>query len=205
MMLHSQPPVFILPEQEAAAVAFLRSEGFAILCWHREENVNRTAARVFVREQLSAVLAQVHGLSPSDIQIISTHVEAPAIQIGKDRYPLSLSYDGHYAVAAIHSEHSIGVDVMSVVTDFDWRSTAQLYLSPQVFELLNSTDAALQFKTFLQYWAQNEAALKCCGLPLQEWSADIALVLANYKHQSFTMPDGAIIAYAIKNCMHIGN
>jgi 4'-phosphopantetheinyl transferase len=74
-----------------------------------------------------------------------------------------------------------------------------LYLSPQVFERLKNLDIALGFKTFLQCWTQHEAALKCCGLPLQEWNADLALALANCKTQSFTTLDGAIIAYTIKN------
>lgn len=80
----------------------------------------------------------------------------------------------------------IGVDSVSPKRLLDMAppalaALAALYLGTQAFALMgaNSAEPWQARWTFADRWARHEARLKCLGLPLDEWSAELQAQVAD--------------------------
>ncbi|MBI3711730.1 MAG: 4'-phosphopantetheinyl transferase superfamily protein [Burkholderiales bacterium] len=90
------------------------------------------------------------------------------------RFAASFAYEGEYAVFALAEGGSIGIDLVNGNTSFDWRETARLYLGGAESQRIEQCSPDQQIREFFRAWSGLEARLKCLGLPLQEWTIDLA-------------------------------
>lgn len=169
--------VFELPDQIDAACAFYRQNDFVVLFNQAAENHDRAISRTSLRASVKQFLAQASAVDKDKIHLHAEAGQAPYALVEQQRIHLSFSHDQNDAVAAIHRYQNIGIDLLATAIDFDWREVAQLYLSPADNQSIATTPEEQQAEQFATYWAMHEAKLKCCGLALQEWSAELGLHL----------------------------
>ncbi|MYM86358.1 4'-phosphopantetheinyl transferase superfamily protein [Rugamonas sp. FT82W] len=140
-------------------------------------STQREVARQQVRAATSAALAAVLGIPPETIHIDSTPGQPPHITLDGDgrRIGCSFSHEEGYSLAAVNLHGAVGVDLMRVYEVFDWQAVARDYLGPEACAALAATPAADSTLAFVLAWTRHEAALKCHGMQLVEWSEDLAV------------------------------
>ena len=84
---------------------------------------------------------------------------------------LSLSYCAELALVGLCPGASLGIDLAAVTPLPDWEGVARLYLGPRAAARLARLEAGARARQFAQDWAGMEAASKCLGLALEEWTA----------------------------------
>jgi 4'-phosphopantetheinyl transferase len=163
-----------------------------------------------VRSALRETLAALLGQPAASIALVSP-LEG-AIQVASPLFPLrlSISHSPGVSVAAICQGAAIGVDVMQIeaVTPehTEWMRLAGDYLGPQVTAKLQSAPLATFPSVFAQAWTDFEAALKCLGLGLTEWSPELASRLASCRVVVLDLPAnycGSIATGATDSCAAI--
>ncbi|MFC0348514.1 4'-phosphopantetheinyl transferase superfamily protein [Undibacterium danionis] len=195
--------VFEYPNQIDAACAFYRQHDFVVLFNQAEENHDRTVSRTSLRTSVKQFLVLACAVNKDKIQLHAEAGQAPYAQVEQQRIFLSFSYDQNYAVAAIHRYQNIGIDLLATAIDFDWRDVARLYLSPADNQGIANAPEEQQAKEFAACWAMHESRLKCCGLALQEWSAELDVQLNRcevhvlHSHENFALPKNLVMALAI--------
>jgi phosphopantetheinyl transferase len=82
------------------------------------------------------------------------------------------------SVAAIGRGCAVGVDLMQADPRTPamqgWRLVARDYLGQSVSLLLDNMPPTQRTVAFTEAWTRLESCLKCNGLPLTEWSSDLA-------------------------------
>lgn len=115
---------------------------------------------------------------------------------------LSLSYCGELALVGICPGTSIGIDLAAVTPLPDWEGVARLYLGPLTWARLAGLEADARAREFARDWAGMEAASKCLGLALEEWTparqqrlqtCQLSVSLVRWPDA----PDGAEFAWAL--------
>lgn len=195
--------VFALPYQIDAACAFYRQYDFVVLFNQAAENHDRTISRTSLRASVKQFLAQAGAVDKDKIHLHAEAGQAPYAQIQKERISLSFSHDRNYAAAAIHRYQNIGIDLLATDIDFNWRDVARLYLSSTDYQLIESLPDIRQAHQFAVCWAMYEAKLKYCGIPLQEWCAELEQGFSRCKARIFdetldcALPPNVLIALAL--------
>ncbi|MBR7798762.1 4'-phosphopantetheinyl transferase family protein [Undibacterium fentianense] len=198
--------VFEFPNQIDAACAFYRQHDFVVLFNQAEGNHDRTISRTSLRAAVKQFLGLACAVDKDKIQLHAEAGQAPYAQVDGERIFLSFSHDQNYAVAAIHRYQNIGIDLLATAIDFDWREVARLYLSPVDNQGIANAPEELQAKEFAACWAIHEARLKCCGLALQEWSAELDVQLNQcevhvlHTHENFALPKNLVMALTFGFC-----
>nr|WP_315476191.1 hypothetical protein [uncultured Undibacterium sp.] len=200
-MLHVTPPVFVQPSQHQAALAFLREHSYVILILQGAQNRDRVQARRYIRFVVCKFLSDAFQVPLSSIEIRSTPGEAPIAFVEGKKLAISMSYDEDYAIAAIHLQRHIGIDLSVSLPDFDWGAVAALYLGTDLLLAIEKQSAQeghkQQANIFLSYWLLHEAKLKCCGLVLQEWTQALETQLATCQFLLVPTLQAPFIACAI--------
>ena len=153
---------------------------------------NRRVARSLVRSALRETLAALLGQPAASIALVSP--SGGAIRVASPLFPLSLSisHSTGISVAAICQGLAIGIDVMQIeaVTpgQTEWMRLAGDYLGPQVKAKLQNAPPETFPSVFAQAWTDFEAALKCLGLGLTEWSPKLASRLASCRVVALDLP-----------------
>lgn len=142
------------------------------LVWHCQTDGAhpRAAARQLLHQRLAHYLQRPGPEVP--LQFIPG--QAPAVEARWQRLPLSLSlsYCGGQALVGICPGASLGLDLATVTALPDWEGVARLYLGPLAVARLAGLEAGPRARQFARDWAGMEAAGKCLGLALEEWSAE---------------------------------
>lgn len=115
---------------------------------------------------------------------------------------LSLSYCDELALVGLCPGASIGIDLAAVTPLPDWEGVARLYLGPQAAAKLAGLGADARARQFAQDWAGMEAASKCLGLALEEWTPArqqrLQACQLSVSHVRWPdAPDGAEFAWAL--------
>jgi 4'-phosphopantetheinyl transferase len=156
----------------------------------------REAARRTIREALLAALAAMSGLPPERIALHAAPGEAPYALLGDGaatrRVALSISHDGELSLAAVSLTSQVGIDVTRIVDFPDWQGVARDYLGPSIAAHLSSLPSAERPLAFARAWSEREARLKCLGIQLAEWNADVEDRLAACRCQALDLPDGYV-------------
>jgi 4'-phosphopantetheinyl transferase len=181
------------PQHQWLAVQALRStQAMTVISIATPATENRRVARSLIRSALRETLAALLGQPAASIALVSPL--GRAIYVDSTICPLSLSI-GHspgISVAAICQGAAIGIDVMQIeaVTHGhpDWLRLAGDYLGPQVTAKLHSAPPATFQSVFVQAWTDFEAALKCLGLGLTEWSPELSSRLASCRIMALDLP-----------------
>ena len=118
---------------------------------------------------------------------------------------LSLSYCDELALVGLCPGASLGIDLAAVTPLPDWEGVARLYLGPLVRARLAGLETDARARQFARDWAGMEAASKCLGSGLEEWSpARQQRLQACQLSVSITRwpdaPDGAEFAWALAQC-----
>jgi hypothetical protein len=158
--------------------------------------VERTAARLVLRQALAQLISQRYGHPVQACSISNLRGQAPTWQQPPDMHlhqnlhqnlhipvpplQLSFSYEGDWAVCAVYQGRGVGIDLVRLPLaqwqsqTAHWRQLMADYLDPQDVKAILQTPAGQQMEAFVQAWARHEARLKCLGQPLQEWQAERA-------------------------------
>ncbi|MBC7598109.1 MAG: 4'-phosphopantetheinyl transferase superfamily protein [Polaromonas sp.] len=181
------------PQHQWLAVQALRSaQAMTVISIATPATENRRVARSLVRSALRETLAVLLGQPAASIALVSPlgrviHVDSTTCPLS-----LSISHSPGISVAAICQGAAIGIDVMQIeaVTPGhpDWLRLASDYLGPQVTANLQSAPPATFQSVFAQAWTDFEAALKCLGLGLTEWSPELASRLASCRVMALDLP-----------------
>lgn len=118
---------------------------------------------------------------------------------------LSLSYCNELALVGLCPGARIGIDLAAITPLPDWQGVARLYLGPQAAASLTRLEPNTRARQFARDWAGMEAASKCLGSGLEEWSpARQQRLQACQLSVSMTRwpdaPDGAEFAWALAQC-----
>lgn len=139
------------PEQRVFVLALAGSSS--------DRSEARAAARLAARQALAGQLGQ----SLDAVQLHAPPGQPPRV-LGWPDIGLSFSHEAGISLVAVNLDGPVGVDVVQATATDDWQAVARDYLGPQAL--------ALGAAGFATAWAALEARLKCCGLDLQEWSAE---------------------------------
>ena len=159
----------------------------------------RDEARALVRTALRSYLAPLAGCAPEMLPLHTKPGTAPRLDLAGLHVRLSISHEAGLSLAAVRVGGRIGVDLMRVAGAAlpDWQALAHDYLGPDVAESLLGLDARERPPAFARAWTRHEAALKCLGLQLQEWSPDLARELALCRTGELALPAAYIGAVAL--------
>ena len=182
------------PQHQWLAVQALRSaQAMTVISIATPATENRRVARSLVRSALREVLAVLLGQPAASIVLVSPHGHAIQVDSPICRLSLSISHSPGLSVAAICQGAAIGIDVMQIEAvsqgQTEWMRLAADYLGPRLTAKLLSTPPATFQSVFVQAWTDFEAALKCLGLDLTEWSPELASRLASCRVKALDLPD----------------
>ncbi|MGK5081050.1 4'-phosphopantetheinyl transferase family protein [Janthinobacterium sp. HLX7-2] len=154
---------------------------------------SRAEARALLRQAVRIAAAQWLNMDIDSIAMASTPGQAPRLLLAGRAAWLSFSHEAGLSLAAIHLHGPIGIDVMRVQDIADWQNVARDYLGPQVAQELAACPAAQRPLQLAQAWTAREAALKCAGVQLAEWSG--AAPACRLQALSVPAPCVAALAY----------
>lgn len=162
----------------------------------------RKAARQLLRRQLAHYLQR----PAPEVPLQFCAGQAPTVEARWQGLPLSLSlsYCGELALVGLCPGvgAGIGIDLTAVTPLPDWEGVARLYLGPLAAARLARLQPGARARQFARDWAGMEAASKCLGLALEEWTAarqqrldacQLSVSLARWPDA----PDGAEFAWAL--------
>jgi len=151
-----------------------------------------------IRTALLAALADALALPAARIRLGGEPGEAPyALVDDGRRIDLAISHDGDVSVAALRVDGDVGIDVMRVTDVPDWHAVARDYLGPACAAALAGVPAPARAAAFARAWSEREARLKCRGLALAEWDADLDGELALCRCLPLAVPDGYVATLAL--------
>ncbi len=158
----------------------------------------RDHARALARQALVQALAAALDCPPQALCVRGAPGTAPRLawaaggNAGLEAVGLSISHAPGLSLLAWNLQGAVGVDVQAAPTDTsatELLHTAALYLEPKAAQTLAQQARAAHFSiAFSQCWAQHEAALKCLGLGLVEYSPALAAQRAGVQTANLALP-----------------
>ena len=165
----------------------------------------REEARSLVRTALRSFLAPLAGCVPDMVPLEIEPGQPPRLALAKPPLglpvSLSISHDAGLSLAAVRLGGPVGVDLMRV-TDAalpDWQALAHDYLGPDAAIQLEGLGLAQRPAAFARAWTRHEAELKCLGLPLQEWSLDLAQKTGQCRFSELVLPAPYVGTVALRD------
>ena len=189
----------------AAAVTQLWADGLSpnwpvltgtpvVLMVRTPDTTVRDEARSLVRTALRSFLAPWAGCAPDMVPLQIEPGKPPRLALSgvPTGMPvsLSISHEAGLSLAAVRLGGSLGVDLMRVADAVlpDWQALAHDYLGPDAAIRLEGLDLAQRPAAFARAWTRHEAALKCLGLQLQEWSPELAREIGQCCFSELVLP-----------------
>lgn len=152
----------------------------------------RDEARRLVRQALREHLPAWLGTDAVDL--ITTPGQAPCLAPPHQGVGVSIAHEAGLSLVALHRHGPVGVDLMHPIDMPDALDVARDHLGPEVAQALAKAlanrPATEHAKAFALAWTAHEARLKCLGLPLQEWQAEMDKVLQTCQVQPLALPHG---------------
>jgi 4'-phosphopantetheinyl transferase len=121
----------------------------------------------FVRGRLAlrAILAQVVGCSPGEIEIVGGDGEKPTLPAAQ-RCFFSFSRSAGYALCAVTRIGPVGIDIEAERPIADFGGVAAEVFGPEELDELQSLSGAEAQAAFFRGWTRKEAYLKALGVGL---------------------------------------
>lgn len=159
------------------------------------ETTLRDQARELVRTALRTFLAELVGCLPAAVPLHADPGHAPRLDFDGLSLHLSISHEAGLSLAAVRHGGKVGVDLMRAADAAmpDWQAVAHDYLGPATLAALKGQEQA----AFARAWTRHEAALKCLGLQLQEWTPALDRELARCQVRELALPPAYIGAVAL--------
>lgn len=146
---------------------------------------DRRAARLLARQALREALAEMLDRPAGEIELTSTPGSGIRL-VGTPGIGLSVSHEEGLSLMAIHFNGAIGIDLLS----HRQVAASQKDLADLARDYLGSNETAESPEAFAAAWCAHEAALKCLGLPLQEWTPALGTELARCHITPLALPAG---------------
>jgi 4'-phosphopantetheinyl transferase len=157
---------------------------------------DRPSARAAIRVALVETLSAGLGVSADRVAIHTAPGEPPYATVDCDgtveRIGLSISHDDALSVAALRRGGAVGIDLMRVVEVPDCYDVARDYLGPGVAAALARLPLHARAEAFARAWSAHEARLKCLGLGLVEWDAQLGRAAAGSATLPLRLPSGYV-------------
>ena len=198
MLLANKPvAVHAWPQDLALALQELRSaRAMTVIRVATPSTENRPLARSLVRSALRETLGAWLDRPAASFDLVSPPGKAVWVASSPVQLHLSVSHSPGWSVAAICRDVGVGVgvgvDMMRLDAGpekgADGMRLANDYLGPQVTARLQGTAPEIFPSAFAQAWTGFEAALKCLGLGLTEWSPELGQRLAGCRVAALDLP-----------------
>lgn len=158
------------------------TDGLCVVAVRTAHCQQRDRPRQQIRHAVRAVLAQRLDIAPDAIHLADAAGSAPrivfdhaAIEAAKHTATIadigySISHESGLSLAVINLHGAIGIDILQVQEIADWQTVARDYLGPDTAQTLAALPPAQRPFALAHAWTAREAALKCLGLALQEWT-----------------------------------
>jgi 4'-phosphopantetheinyl transferase len=194
-------PTLAVQRWSGDAAACVPEQGLLVLAVDAPDTPNRVQARQLVRAALAEVLGAHLGCRPAEIRLVSVpgqplRLDRQGVNIG-----LSVSHEPGLSLAAIHFGGPVGVDLLRLPPEPEWRDAvlllAQDYLGPAVAGALVALPAGERVAYFAACWAGFEAGLKLSGRGLEEWSPAVQSRLAGCCCRPLLLPAGFVGSLAV--------
>lgn len=185
---------------EHAGMALPNADGTpVVLMVATPETTVRHEARSLVRTALRSFLAKLAGCAPEAVALHTEPGKAPHAKLDDLGVQLSISHEAGLSLAAVRTGGKVGVDLMRAADAAmpDWQAIAADYLGQATLAAITGHDAGQQPAAFAQAWTRHEAALKCLGLPLQEWTPALGRELARCHVRELALPPSYVGAVAL--------
>jgi 4'-phosphopantetheinyl transferase len=154
----------------------------------------RDEARHLVRQALREHLPPWLGTDAVDL--ITTPGQAPRLAPPHQGVGVSIAHEAGLSLVALHRHGPVGVDLMHPVDMPDALDVARDHMGPEVAQALAKAmanrSATEHAQAFALAWTAYEARLKCLGLPLQEWQAEMDKDLQTCQVQPLALPHGLV-------------
>lgn len=198
----SRQPVYSWPENRALALYALKEHRLAVLSIATQtaptasvtHEAHRAQIRMQLRTALTDVLCTFLECAPEDIDLTHTPGQPPkrnlCLSMPERQIGISLSHEHGLSIAVIYLDGFVGVDLVLIDTQIEWRAVAELYLGAQVSAEIDKFPVLQQATYFSLEWAGFEAKLKCSQRALTEWSPGLELALKNCTVCELDLPQG---------------
>jgi 4'-phosphopantetheinyl transferase len=128
--------------------------------FHRSMDALRFA---MVRAALRTLLAERLGIAAEDVPFASDEAGRPSLA-NSHAIDFNVSHSGDHGLIALSSRRRVGVDIEERATRFDWRTVAEIALSPHERDAVERLAAHAQTDAFYDIWVTKEAILKALGV-----------------------------------------
>jgi len=185
MKVHAWP-------QDRASLKDADGLGLLLISVATPNTAIRDTARMQIRNAVRDAMALRLDVPVETINLITVPGEPPRLKSGSYSASLSISHEPGLSVAAIHSCGSVGIDIMRVDSDFDWRDVAKDYLEREAVHDIMSRPLSAQACAFANEWTRLEARLKCLGKGLTERSDVRDAALQTCQTRPVPLPQGFV-------------
>ncbi len=194
--------VYSWPMQRDAAIEELTHQRLVVLCIDTTladgkvfaHAAVRQDVRVKIRQALSELLGRVFACPAQQIDLTHVPGQAPGKSLSMifpdHQIALSISHEQGLSIAAVSlgKNHAIGIDLVRIDQQMEWRSVAELYLGSQASAEISAYPAPEQAMHFARLWSGLEAKLKSHERALTEWSPQLAQDLADCQTMQLDLP-----------------
>ena len=164
------------------------------------QTTHRLQARQQVRQALRQLLSDVlktpeQHLTLQDVQGQGLSLAPPYESIG-----LSVTHEAGLSLCGVNVDGAMGLDILRLdAVPSDWATLALDYLGPARTQALHALPSSARLLGFAQAWTAHEAALKCFGMGLTEWSPALAQLLLPCRIRTLVLPEGYVGSIALAN------
>ena len=148
----------------------------------------RDQAREKVRAVLRQVLGQHLDVAPEAVMLSSAPGQPMRVARPETSIGISISHAEGCSLLALWPKGEVGVDLMQPIPLPEMQTLARQYLGPEVAQTLAAVGAPEREQAFAAAWCRYEAALKCLGEPLNEWSEAMAARLLRCRLAMLDLP-----------------
>lgn len=136
-----------------------------------------------VRAALREILADATGAAAADVAIVEGRNRRPVLghasqSAHEPTVDFNVSHSGAHGLIALASGRRVGVDIEQCAIRFDWRTVADIALSPSERAHVERLERAAQNAAFYDIWVMKEAVLKAHGAGLTEGMQHVSTLAA---------------------------
>ncbi|MGV8712260.1 MAG: 4'-phosphopantetheinyl transferase family protein [Nitrosomonas sp.] len=162
-----------MPFQDADWILLSKSERDHVMRFHlHADQVRSVASRALLRK----LLAEKTGMRPEALRFEINDYGKPALQ-DHDRIEFNVSHSGDFAMIAISTSGSVGVDIERYDRRIDVKSLGEFVFTPAERKIpLKTTEA------FINHWVMKESVLKALGVGIADHLQSISIVPTDTEH-----------------------
>ncbi|HEY1392977.1 MAG TPA: 4'-phosphopantetheinyl transferase superfamily protein [Methylibium sp.] len=159
-----------------------------VLALKLPRGTRRERAREQVRTALRGLLGAHFGIAAEAVALSGTPGQPIRLDHPEAPIEISISHAEGCSLLALWPQGEVGVDLMLPIPLPEMQNLASQYLGPEVAQTLAAVAVPKREQAFAAAWCRHEAALKCLGEPLDEWSEAMAARLLRCRLAMLDLP-----------------